>query len=87
MLTWMAQGICSQSPEPDDWHADRNEDRVAYYRAKAACRDCPVRLVCLEFAQATREPEGIWGGLDPEERFELRQNVLRQLTRRRVLAL
>lgn len=85
-IIWMAKGECSSSETPDDWHADRNDDRIGYYRAKTVCRTCPVRLVCLEFAQTTREPDGIWGGLDAEERFDLRQNVLRNLTRRRVLA-
>jgi len=30
--------------------------------AKALCRDCPVRDVCLAAALARREPWGVWGG-------------------------
>lgn len=36
--------------------------------AKAICASCPVKASCLEWAVATAEPAGIWGGLTPEER-------------------
>lgn len=43
--------------------------------AKAVCwgvpdvrPPCPVRVECLEWANTTRQTEGIWGGLTPEER-------------------
>lgn len=36
--------------------------------AKSICRECPVRAQCLEFALETREPYGIWGGLNELER-------------------
>ncbi len=37
-------------------------------RAKAICSVCPVQRDCLDFALATREPHGIWGGLNEIER-------------------
>lgn len=40
-------------------------------RAKVICRECPVRAKCLEFALDTREPYGIWGGLNELERRRL----------------
>lgn len=40
-------------------------------RAKVICRECPVRNQCLEFALDTREPYGIWGGLNELERRRL----------------
>jgi WhiB family transcriptional regulator, redox-sensing transcriptional regulator len=46
--------------------------------AKAFCVRCPVREECLEYAMATRETHGIWGGLNEMER--------RQLARRRAAA-
>lgn len=37
-------------------------------RAKAVCRACPVRRECLQFALATRQSYGIWGGMSERER-------------------
>jgi WhiB family redox-sensing transcriptional regulator len=42
-------------------------------RAKAVCRQCPVQRDCLEWAQATEQPYGVWGGLDEQEREDLRE--------------
>jgi WhiB family redox-sensing transcriptional regulator len=39
--------------------------------AKAICATCPVADACLEHAIATRQPEGIWGGLTATERHRL----------------
>jgi WhiB family redox-sensing transcriptional regulator len=42
--------------------------------AKAVCQQCPVRVPCLEYALASNETEGVWGGLTKRERrFILRQ--------------
>jgi WhiB family redox-sensing transcriptional regulator len=41
-------------------------------RAKSVCAQCPVRVECLDWAQATHQPHGVWGGLDEEERARLR---------------
>ncbi len=37
-------------------------------RAKEICKTCPVKQPCLDFALAKREPFGIWGGLNENER-------------------
>ena len=37
-------------------------------RAKAVCASCLVRQPCLEFALATHQVHGVWGGLTEEER-------------------
>jgi hypothetical protein len=42
-------------------------------RAKAICAGCPVRVECLEYAQANCEEFGIWGGLSSTERKEQRR--------------
>jgi WhiB family redox-sensing transcriptional regulator len=42
-------------------------------QAKAVCARCPVRDDCLEFALAAGEVDGIWGGLDEDERRALRR--------------
>ena len=41
--------------------------------AKAICASCPVREECLEYALATRQDDGVWGGLTDLERRRLRR--------------
>ena len=81
---WMSDANCLTQGNPDDWHADRRNpiERERHYRAKAICRDCPVRSLCLQFAQSTQEPSGIWGGFDPDERYEMRKRAQRMMLRR-----
>ncbi|WP_068266506.1 WhiB family transcriptional regulator [Janibacter limosus] len=45
--------------EPELWFAETPE---RLERAKALCRRCPLRLVCLQGAIERREPWGVWGG-------------------------
>jgi WhiB family redox-sensing transcriptional regulator len=37
-------------------------------RAKEICASCSVRNDCLDYALTIREPHGIWGGLNENER-------------------
>jgi WhiB family redox-sensing transcriptional regulator len=41
--------------------------------AKAICMQCEVRTECLEWAMATGQDAGVWGGLSEEERRALRR--------------
>ena len=41
--------------------------------AKAVCDRCPVRPECLEWALATAQDAGVWGGLSEEERRAIRR--------------
>lgn len=41
--------------------------------ARAVCSRCPVREECLEFALATNQEAGVWGGTSEEERRALRK--------------
>jgi WhiB family redox-sensing transcriptional regulator len=42
-------------------------------RAKAVCHSCPVRSPCLEWSLVTFQDAGVWGGLDEEERRQIRR--------------
>lgn len=46
-------------------------DQIA--AAKAVCQACPVKEPCLEFALATNQDCGIWGGASEDERRRLRR--------------
>lgn len=39
--------------------------------AKAICAGCAVLEQCRRYALATRQPFGVWGGLDEEQRRAL----------------
>ena len=41
--------------------------------AKAVCATCAVQAQCLEFAIATNQEYGVWGGTSEEERRVLRR--------------
>lgn len=47
-------------------------------RAKAVCALCPVVEECLAFAVTTNQEYGVWGGLDEEERHEVRRSWRRE---------
>jgi WhiB family transcriptional regulator, redox-sensing transcriptional regulator len=40
-------------------------------RAQAVCARCPVRAQCLDFALATEQATGVWGGTTETERRDL----------------
>lgn len=49
----------------------RDEKREREAQAKRICATCPVRVPCLEYALRTRDPHGVWGGLNELERRRL----------------
>lgn len=66
---WLESAACrAPGANPDAWFPD-DDDTAAIEAAKAACRACPVRLLCLARALALGEVRhGVWGGLDRWER-------------------
>lgn len=60
-----------------------NMDATTFYpdkggstsEAKKTCRHCPVRTECLEWALATNEQHGVWGGLSDRERDKLKRRA------------
>ena len=41
--------------------------------AKAVCHQCEAQAPCLEYAIATNQDSGVWGGTSEEERRQLRK--------------
>lgn len=70
-MTWSQRAACL------------NMDDAAFYpekggstrEAKKVCRRCPVQAECLEWALATNEQHGIWGGLSDRERDKLKRRA------------
>jgi WhiB family redox-sensing transcriptional regulator len=48
--------------------SDIGLSRTQVARAKVVCASCGVRQKCLEFALATQEVHGVWGGTSEDER-------------------
>ena len=48
---------------------------------KAVCRQCDSQTACLEFAIATNQDSGIWGGTSEEERRQLRKKYNNRVRR------
>lgn len=49
------------------------EDPSVSGPGKAVCAACPVRDECLDYALERRQDDGIWGGMTPKERYNLRR--------------
>ena len=68
---WQYDGACrAVDPEtffsPDAERGPRRRNREA--AAKALCAVCPVLEACRSHALQVREPYGVWGGLNINER-------------------
>ena len=60
---------------PDDFST--GGATVLYEQARRVCMSCEVRLECAEWAITHNEEYGMWGGLTPRERKEIRGRRLR----------
>ncbi len=72
-MEWMQRAACRrEDPELFFPVGDRGplHDR-AVVAAKRVCRRCQVRFECLQYALASNQTEGIFGGLTPAERRRL----------------
>jgi WhiB family transcriptional regulator, redox-sensing transcriptional regulator len=49
--------------------------------AKAVCTACAAQPACLEFALATNQESGIWGGTSEDERRKMRKSWLAEQRR------
>ncbi|MEI6402206.1 MAG: WhiB family transcriptional regulator [Actinomycetota bacterium] len=78
--TWRSLAVC-RGTDPDLFFpvGTTGQALVQIARAKEVCDECPVRVECLDYAIATNQDSGIWGGLDEEQRRSIRRlNAARQ---------
>lgn len=67
--SWTVQSAC-YGTDPALFFPERGEPTEP---AKRVCRTCPVQAECLEYALATGEKLGIWGGKSERERRAIRR--------------
>ena len=68
-LAWREDALCAQT-DPEAFFPEQGSSPRP---AKVVCDACPVRVDCLEHALANDELYGVWGGLSPRARGELRR--------------
>lgn len=73
---WRSKAACRNSISPSEFFPDPS-DGIANERAKSVCDICQSREACLEFALATNQDSGVWGGTSEDERRKLRRRWLR----------
>lgn len=66
---WIVHARCA-GMDPELFFPERGESTE---EARAACRVCPVRRECLDYAMAAQERFGVWGGLSERERRRMRR--------------
>jgi WhiB family redox-sensing transcriptional regulator len=66
-----------QVTDPELWFAEREDNGNHYRIAKKLCQQCPVVNECLEYAIKAGEQDGVWGGLAPRERQQIRNKHLK----------
>jgi WhiB family transcriptional regulator, redox-sensing transcriptional regulator len=65
-VTWWESAACLDTPL-DMWHGRYTE------AARRVCFACPVRNACLTYALDEDIRDGLYGGLDPDEREPMRR--------------
>lgn len=74
-VEWQMRAAC-RGPQavvffPPTTTEGREERSERERRAKEICAQCSVIGECLDYALRIREPHGIWGGLNEQERRRL----------------
>lgn len=66
---WMEDAEC-RGLNPKMFFPERGE--LVSEEARAVCGECPVQRECLEYALATKERDGVWGGKSGRQRRDMR---------------
>jgi WhiB family transcriptional regulator, redox-sensing transcriptional regulator len=73
---WRDEAACRDTDPELFFPDDTNRFARAHVRtAKLICRGCPVSAACLNWALASGQEAGIWGGLTEDERHRLRRRA------------
>lgn len=75
-ITWRTRGSCVKPGiNVDNFWADPTSNPRAVTIAKRICETCPAQVDCLDYALATGERHGVWGGVDELERRRVARGV------------
>ena len=76
-MDWRSRGMCRNVDPELFFPVGRGEQaRLQTREAKAVCRGCPVLVQCAEWVLTTGadQDNGIWAGMDPDERRVARRS-------------
>lgn len=65
---WVSEALCSQTDPEAFFPQHRGGTDKTADPAKAVCALCPVRQECRDYAFASKELWGVWGGVSEIER-------------------
>lgn len=77
-LEWMDDARC-KGEDVNFWFPEMGG--MARHQAEAArnyCASCDVQMECAQYAIDEKIPDGIWGGLSPDQRQKMRAKALRE---------
>lgn len=80
---WMAEAACRGMPARL-FFAPRSRRVPDYREGRKVCEGCDVRLACARFAIDERIEDGLWGGLDEQQRSRVWKKRQRANAARRV---
>ncbi|MGW4336382.1 WhiB family transcriptional regulator [Rhodococcus koreensis] len=85
---WQLQARCRYL-DPDVFFARDNETKPARIRreraAREICDECPVQVMCRDYALSVGEPYGVWGGTSEADRRNVAHQPEPARTERRPL--
>ena len=67
---WTQEALCAET-DPEIFFPSKG-DKEAVVLARTVCAECPVAAQCLDYALRMNETHGVWGGLSPKQRAQLR---------------
>lgn len=74
---WLEEASCRGTDPglffPDGTTTQEAQDKIS--QAKMVCSECICQTDCLEYALATNQDSGIWGGKSELERRQLRRDL------------
>jgi WhiB family transcriptional regulator, redox-sensing transcriptional regulator len=73
-LEWMSRAACKGQPDAVFFPDDKDDgEQPDYTTARHICAGCPVRVQCLAYALELNIGHGMFAGLTPTERANVRR--------------